>query len=352
MFALIYPLSVWALLQKGGLWLWALVPFNILIVPIVDHLARALFPHWQPSERLLGFLFARPLFWLYTVTQAWVLVLALLYVSQHSLNAWEFMGLVSSVGLMTGTAGITAAHELIHHRSASDRGLGLALLSMVSYMHFRIEHVYGHHRHVATSLDPASARFGEDFPAFFARSMRLGLISAWQIEATRLHRQGKSAFSQENRTLRYLLLQGAILLGIGICLGPLTALFFILQSLMAVHLLEAVNYVQHYGLQRDVAGRIGPQHAWDACYPLAGLFSFRIDVHAHHHLSATQECTGLRYEADSPKLPLSFNLMVFIALIPPLWHRLMDQRARQLPDVSHSAEADLSPALTLHSSTP
>lgn len=354
MLSLIYPFGLLAIVEKGGWWLWALVPLNIAIIPLLDHGLHWIIPNWRPNAAWLQVLFAKPVFWFYAVVQGFVLVTVLLYVSHQHLSALGYMGLMSSTGIMTGTAGITAAHELIHRQDRMERALGLALLSMVSYMHFRIEHVYGHHKHVGTDQDSASAKIGDDFPAFFIKILRRGLVSAWNIECARLLRVGQPVFSFQNRVIQYLVIQGSLCLGIGIILGLLTLAFFLLQSLMAVHLLEAVNYVQHYGLRRELAGtatavRPGPLHAWESDYVLAGLFYFRIDVHAQHHIAAGRHCTVLQNEEKSPKLPFSFNLMVFIALVPPLWHRLMDPlAARQSRFNINVTDADVGPLHSLH----
>jgi len=36
----------------------------------------------------------------------------------------------------------------------------------------------------------------------------------------------------------------------------------------------------------------------------------------------------LRAFPDAPQLPAGYGLMVLVALVPPLWHRHMDPRAR------------------------
>lgn len=334
MFALVYPAGLALCIHAGGAWTWALVPFNILVVPAMDHLVRARAPDWKPSARLQAVLFAEPVFWGYTMAQLAALIYAL-HAASRGLSAVEYAGLVSSTGIMTGTAGITAAHELIHRRKASLRALGLALLAMVFYMHFRIQHTLGHHRRVGTDQDPGSARLGESFPAFFARALGGGISDAWSLELARVSRLGYAAVGIENRMLHYGMIQASILCGIGLYLGWTAAAFFVLQSLMAVHLLEAVNYVQHYGLRRDPVPGIPPrpfleQDAWDSDYRVSELLVFNLTKHADHHSRPGKECAALEVRCRSRKLPYSFFLMVFLALFPPVWRRLMDPKLEQL----------------------
>ena len=355
MIALIYPLGLWLALRAGGFWLWSLVPFNIVVVPLLDHAVMALAPRWWLPPRAAQIVFARPAFWLYGLSQGAVLIVVLIHVGSHPLSPALFMGLVSSTGIMTGTAGITAAHELIHRRARGDRALGLGLLAMVSYMQFRIEHVHGHHRHVATGRDPASAALGENFPDFFLRSLRRGWASAWTIEASRQLRRQLPVLSLHNRMVQYAAIQALLYVLILLALGWVAMLFFALQSLMAVHLLEAVNYVQHYGLRRQAGGLsaaepVSAAHSWDAVGPISCLLSFNIGIHAQHHLDMNAACANLRESAQAPRLPFSFFLMVFVALIPPLWHRLMDGRAIALRRSHPVYPAALEPPNLLHTS--
>jgi alkane 1-monooxygenase len=91
----------------------------------------------------------------------------------------ETTGLAPSAGVTTGVFGFVAAHEMIHSRDSRARALGLALLASVFYMHFRIAHVYGHHRRAATFEDPGSARLGEGLYAFLVRSAAGQFREAW-----------------------------------------------------------------------------------------------------------------------------------------------------------------------------
>mmetsp|Transcript_32611 Transcript_32611/g.29473 ORF Transcript_32611/g.29473 Transcript_32611/m.29473 type:complete len:86 (-) Transcript_32611:717-974(-) len=79
----------------------------------------------------------------------------------------------------TGTSTIfMMAHELFHKRGI-DRFVGTLSLSKHMYMHFLIEHNYGHHKRVATLEDPATSRYGETIYQFIVRSAVGGYLSAW-----------------------------------------------------------------------------------------------------------------------------------------------------------------------------
>ena len=66
---------------------------------------------------------------------------------------------------------INTAHELGHKRD-EPRALAVTVaLAQSGYGHFYIEHNRGHHVRVATPEDPASARLGESFYAFWPRTV-------------------------------------------------------------------------------------------------------------------------------------------------------------------------------------
>jgi alkane 1-monooxygenase len=238
-------------------------------------------------------------------------------VGQASLPLWQAVGLTLSVGLVTGSQGITIAHELGHKRSRLDRLLSRVLLVSVCYGHFTVEHNRGHHVRVATPEDPASARYGEGFWAFLPRTLWGSLRHAWELDRAEV--------------LWSLAASALIALALGAAFGPLAIAFFIGQSAMAITLLEAVNYVEHYGLQRQRLAdgkyeRPGEQHAWDAYEWLSNCFLVHLQRHADHHLAPSRPYAALQPREGSPKLPTGYAGMLPLALVPPLWFRVMHPR--------------------------
>ena len=69
--------------------------------------------------------------------------------------------LVFGASILAGS-NINIAHELVHkENNFIDHFLGTATLAKNYYMHFAIEHIYGHHRNVATPCDPATSKKGQ-----------------------------------------------------------------------------------------------------------------------------------------------------------------------------------------------
>ncbi len=272
--------------------------------------------------------------WLWVPLQFGMAIWLLAEIHHGRLSAWSAAGLGLAMGLASGGIGITDAHELIHRRAWWERFLGQALLVSVTYHHFYIEHVFGHHRRVATLADPVTARRGEWLYAFLPRAIGGSFVSAWRLEAERLARTGRPAWSLRNRVLAGLLAEAALYAAIAFYAGWIGIAFFAVQSIVAVLLLESINYIEHYGLERretapGVYERYGASHAWDSPFRFSNWMLFNLPKHASHHLHPGRRHEALDYEPGAPRLPVGYPLAVIMAAIPPLWFRVVDPRLPQ-----------------------
>jgi alkane 1-monooxygenase len=305
-----------------------------VIVPLLDGLVGRSSAPSSPQEiaRLEASLLFRGILIAYVPMQLGLIAWGAWLITRGDLSAAQALGLALSVGIVTGAQGITIGHELGHKRTRLERLLARVLLVTVSYGHFSIEHNRGHHVRVATREDPASARFGESFWAFLPRTLAGSWLHAWQLEFERLERAGLPRWGWRNEMLWNTLLPFAIAGLLAAAFGPAAALFFFVQSAMAVLLLEAVNYVEHYGLERARLSdsryeRVGARHSWDAYQTLSNCFLVHLQRHADHHLNPGRPYQALQPQAESPKLPAGYPLMVPLALLPPLWFAVMNPRA-------------------------
>jgi alkane 1-monooxygenase len=290
-----------------------------VVVPLLDlACGRSAQPSSAEEIRRLE---ASPFFRL--VLHAWVpLQLALIAWGAWLVGSGRVTGIDAvlftlSVGLATGGVGITIAHELGHKRPALDRLLSRVLLVTVSYGHFTIEHNRGHHVRVATPEDPASARYGEAFWRFLPRTLVGSLAHAWTLDR-------REVLGSWAATL-------AVAAALGAAFGPLALAFFFGQSAMAVTLLEAVNYIEHYGLERRRLPdgryeRPAPRHSWDAYEWLSNAFLVNLQRHADHHVNPMRPYAALQPQEESPKLPMGYPGMVPLAFMPPLWFAVMNPR--------------------------
>ena len=258
-----------------------------------------------------------------------------------AVGTWElgwagYLGLALSVGVSGGLA-INTGHELGHKQTPVERWLAKAVLAVVGYGHFYVEHNRGHHKHVATPEDSASARFGESIYRFVLREVPGGISRAWSSEKERLARRGKSAWSLENEVLQPLLIT-AVMYGALIALfGPVMIPFLIIQAAFGWWQLTSANYVEHYGLLRQKRAdgryeRCQPHHSWNSNYRMSNLVLFHLQRHSDHHAWPTRRYQALRNFEDVPTLPGGYPAMFIAALIPPLWRAVMDPRVLEIYD--------------------
>jgi alkane 1-monooxygenase len=246
----------------------------------------------------------------------------------------EWFGRVSAMGLMCGTIGINVAHELGHRQKTHEIFMAKSLLLTSLYMHFFVEHNYGHHRNVSTPEDPSSARKGENLYVFIIRSMVFSLISAWNIEAKRLRRTNTSPFSLENRTLAMWMIQLAAIVLVGAMFGWEVLIAFLLAALMGGSLLETINYIEHYGLSRNKVSEfryedVRPEHSWNSNHIIGRLLLFELSRHSDHHYDASKKYQILDNYDHAPQMPTGYPGMMLLAAVPPLWFAVMNPRIEQ-----------------------
>lgn len=337
--AFILPALVVTGYQFGGFWNFLPIGFVFVVVPLADR--------WfgldtqnvaaEKEELIAGDFYYR------FVTYAWLLVQSLLFAwlcfvmaGPKLRSALDWILFTVDFGLVTGGIGITVAHELGHKKSAFDRFCSQFLLMMVFYMHFYIEHNRGHHVHVATPQDPATAARGQNAYKFWWQSVSGSWQHAWKLEKEQLLRKGASPWGLKNRMLLYsilpllfvalLTLVASVLAGRWVWEMPL---FVVAQSLVAITLLELVNYIEHYGITRKELApgqfeKVNPLHSWNSSYAVSNFFLFQLQRHSDHHYHASKRYQVLSHFNESPQLPFGYPAMILVALIPPLWFHTMD----------------------------
>lgn len=260
---------------------------------------------------------------LYIPLQLAVIVWALHQVSVERNGVAGFLSLALATGVCTGVFGVLAAHEMVHSRVRWQHLLGTAMLTAMSYRHFRIAHVYGHHRHAATIRDPATARLGESFYAFFGRTLRQQLAEAWQFEKHRVRRRALPFLY--NRVHRDIALMLSIYAALWFSFGWRAAVFLACESLAAIAVLELFNYAAHYGLSRRDGERMTAHHSWNSP-GASNLLIFNMGRHSHHHRSPALAFDGLTAAPGAPVLPGGYAGAILLALVPPLWRGVIHPR--------------------------
>jgi len=293
---------------------------------------------YNPSKAECKYLESRLSFrfitWLWVPVQIGLVALCCIVCSSRwaSMSWIEFVGISLLIGSNTGGAGITVAHELIHKNSKIEQFLGKILLFCVSYTHFYIEHLWGHHKRVATYEDPATSRFGESLYEFMPRSVYGSYMSAWHLENRRLSKAGIPCHSPSNQMIQYHVAYFAFIAVLLLLGGYPAVVAFVAQSVVGFSLLEIVNYIEHYGLQRKELGargsgvyeRVTPLHSWNADHRITNYFIFKLQRHSDHHTWPARRYQTLRSWDFSPQLPTGYIGMTLLALVPPLYHLVMD----------------------------
>ena len=266
-----------------------------------------------------------------------LIIFGLFVVSNPNIGFLSAAALGAAVGMSGGSIGITTAHELIHRQSKIMRGIGVLLLIVCCYGHFRIEHIYGHHRNVATKEDPATARRGENFYFYFIRCVINSVISSWNIEKDILNRKNIKTFSFQNRMLHYFVLESLFLLVAYLFAGINGLIFVVFHSFVSIVLLELVNYIQHYGLERVKQNgryeRFTDLHSWNSRHISANWSTFNLGLHAEHHQSASKHYPLLSQEEKAIEMPANYSVMLMMALIPPIWFFVMDRKIDNLKTI-------------------
>ena len=311
--------------------------YGVMLVPVLDRLTGLNEDNADPETD------EADLFWYRAITLIWVPVQFVLlfwiigYVSLNRHLGWaELLVLLYGVGIMTGASGIVYAHELMHQRNRLERWLGDLLLAMVLYSHFRSEHLLVHHQHVATPRDAVTARYNESFLRYFPRVLRHCPPSAWRAEAALLKRRGAGTFDRRNPFWRYGALQLGMLIMAVVVGGWYGLALFLAQSLIAIWMLELTNYVEHYGLTRKYLGRgkfeyVKPHHSWNAAHRVSNWLLINLQRHSDHHYKPDRRYPLLQTytEDEAPQLPYGYPLMTAMAMVPPLWRRVMNPKVRQ-----------------------
>ncbi len=316
----------------GAAWGWWLTPVFILgIIPIIDVFIGD--DRVNPPEEAVPALQASPYYrwitYLFIPAQFAALVLTC-SVWRDGVSVPAAIGLVLTAGLVSGVA-INTAHELGHKRESAERWLSKIALAPTGYGHFYVEHNRGHHVRVATPPDPASSRLGESYWRFWPRTVSGSFLSAWQLETAKHRLRGRSPWTLRNDVLNAWVMTVVLFAALVFAFGPGVLVFLILQGVVGFSLLEAVNYLEHYGLRRQLneAGRyekVDPRHSWNSDRLTSNVFLFQLQRHSDHHANPLRRYQVLRSFDVSPQLPAGYATMLVLAFMSPLWRRVMDKR--------------------------
>ena len=229
-----------------------------------------------------------------------------------------------STGLCSGASGIIVAHELGHKKPHSvGWWIGRFNLLTVLYLHFTTEHNFTHHKYVSTDADPATARRGESLWWFVART----IPQQFQDAAAVQNKKGRVGI--HNPIYQGLMLQMSFIALLYISLGPWASGAFLLQAMFAIFLLEYINYIRHYGLVRGRGEKQTEMHSWQSEERWSRWTLLELTRHPAHHMKASEAFWKLQPYDSAPTLPSGYYGCFWIAVVPPLWKRIVHSRIPQ-----------------------
>ena len=312
----IIPFSVHVTLIKDGAYTFLALFVSYALLPLLELVLPQ--PKGNPKE-LKSSMTLDTLLYLVTFYHFFLIYL---YGATFSLDFlwWEHIGRTLCLGVSCGVIGINVAHELGHRKEKPHQTTAFLLLATSLYTQFFIEHNKGHHRHVATLKDPATARLNENLYAFIVRSMIGTLKGAYKLDR-KLFFLGMTL---------HLALTGCFLA----FAGPWAAIGFVGAALFGGANLEAVNYIEHYGLLRNInpSGRpekVQPHHSWNSNHFLGRKVLFELTRHSDHHAHASRPFYNLRNFEEAPVLPTGYPGMMVLSLVPPLFFKVMNPKVEK-----------------------
>ncbi len=260
---------------------------------------------------------------------------------KNSFNLIDKASLIIQTCLLMGTMGVVPGHELTHRvKNKFDMFIGNWLLAFSCDCTFAIEHVYGHHRNACFPEDPASAKKGENIYLFILKAIFNEHVDGWKIETKRVKRTGDFPYSFSNRMIiGYLrsLTIGSFAFLIG---GWSGVVFFLICAFITKSFLEAINYVEHYGLVRKKGQPVAMRHSWNSNHFMSSVYLYNVTRHSDHHRLAKLKFWELDpCPENAPMTPYGYLSMLYLVLLMPfVYKKIMNVKLIEWAENSASQE--------------
>ena len=317
-------------ISLGGFYNYLAVVFTFIFIPILETIVKKSDEEYTQEEKKSRLL--DPFFDLLLYLNI-PIVFGIFFFSLDKLSftssVSDIIGIILSASIVMATNGINVGHELGHRKSIIARTCSKLLYLPCQYMHFYIEHNFGHHINVATPEDPATARYKQTLYSFWITSVIRTYVSAWEIQLKLLKVSKRNFFSIKNDMVFYTLFQTTFLAFVYYNFGLYLTLLSILMSVISFLFLETINYVEHYGLLRkkEPSGRyerVKPHHSWNSNHTIGRIVLYELTRHSDHHFKSSKKYQVLESLDDCPHLPYGYPTSILLSFIPPLWFSIMN----------------------------
>ena len=259
---------------------------------------------------------------------------------QQNFTLLDKLAMMANVSLFIGIIGTVPGHELTHRKKNKfDMFFGNWLLAISWDCAFAIEHVYGHHKNVGLPKDPATAKRGENIYLFIINASIKEHLDAWKIEKSHLKRRGYSPFGINNKMIigyirSFIISFGAFIIG-----GITGTITYFLCAIIAKALLEAINYIEHYGLIREPDKPVEPRHSWNANNIISSVLLYNVTRHSAHHEKSNLKFWELEPYPKSPIMPYGYLSMLYISIfLPFLFHKIMEPKLNEWDNAFATSE--------------
>lgn len=318
----------------GGAWPVLALGYMTVLVFALDRLVAHGLSNADPEAEFPG---AQPLLITLGLVHFVLLALTVWAVGGHAgLSVVGQVVLGIAAGLVFGQIAHPVAHELIHKPARRLRLMGRLIYTSLLVGHHASAHMRVHHVHVASDLDPSTARLGEGFYRFALRASVGAFLAGMRAETAMLRRANKPLSAHPY--LLYLIGGALCILAAWIWAGPGGLIAYLAVCTYAQMQILMSDYVQHYGLRRRARPDgglepVGQRHSWNAPHWFSAALTLNAPRHSDHHVTPSRAYPALQLRAqDMPFLPYPLPVMAVLSMAPPLWRRVMDKRARRWAD--------------------
>lgn len=333
LFAYTIPVATLFSITSEGFFTYTTLIYAFVIIPVLEMIFKEVESkeEYTKSEvqNKLSNIFFDILLYLNIPFVFALLALGLYNLNQLELDLFETVGMVLSLGILLATNAINVGHELGHRKPLIERCLSKLLYLPCLYMHFYIEHNFGHHNNVATPKDPATAKFNQTVYSFWFTSVMGQYLSAWRLQLQLLKIKNSRFLSIKNDMLYYTIFELAYLLVIYSFFGFYGLFLAVIIGVLSFLFLETINYIEHYGLLREKLPsgryeRVQSHHSWNSNHFIGRIVLYELTRHSDHHFKASKKYQILENKRESPQLPYGYPTSILLALVPWLWFSLVN----------------------------
>ena len=331
LFAYTVPISTLVSFSSFGLGTYSAVMYAFVVLPILDIVLgkdNSNLSTEKSETKNINKIFDWMLYVNLPVVYC-IMLYGFFKIYNNDYSTFEMTGICLSGGILLATNGINVAHELCHRKKYFERAIGKALFLPCLYMHFYIEHNFGHHVNVGTPEDGATAKYKQNVYSFWITSVSKQYIDAWKKQIKLLKMKKARFLSVKNDMLWYHLFQPAYLLLILAFFSFDVFLFALLSGIVSFLFLECINYIEHYGLRRfkTESGRyerVQAHHSWNSNHNIGRIVLYELTRHSDHHFKASKKYQILDCHDEAPQLPFGYPASILLSLVPPLWFHIVN----------------------------